>query len=218
MLRYNVNHSRIGTFFKRKGDVIVEKVDKRREKIYAYIQRRILEGSSPTVREICRELSVSSTSTVHSDLRSLVQDGLIEMEEGLNRTIRLPGAPAARVPLVGTVAAGVPILAQQNIEQYITVGLGYLRDKELFALRVKGDSMINAAILDGDVVIVERISSAENGQIVVAMVDDEATVKRYYKENGHYRLQPENDQMEPMIFDRVEVLGRVVAVQRIYNN
>lgn len=201
----------------KKGAFNVEKVDKRREKIYAYIQRRVLEGSPPTVREICRDLGVSSTSTVHSDLRNLVAAGQIEMTDGLNRTIRLPGAAAARVPLVGTVAAGTPILAQQNIEQYITVGLGRLRGKELFALRVKGDSMVNAAILDGDVVIVERVTTAENGQIVVAMVGDEATVKRYYKEGGHYRLQPENDAMAPIIVDSVEVLGRVVAVQRFYN-
>lgn len=194
----------------------MEKVEKRRERIYAYICGRIGSGSSPTVREICADLRVSSTSTVHSDLKALCSRGLIEMTGGLNRTIRLPGEAPARVPLVGTVAAGTPVLAAQNIEQYIPVGLPGAGDKTLFALRVKGDSMINAAILDGDIVIVEQSPVAENGRIVVAMIDGEATVKRYYKENGRFRLQPENDAMKPIFADGVEILGRVVAVQRFY--
>ncbi len=198
----------------------MEKVDKRREKMYAYILKRAEAGSSPTVREICTELGVASTSTVHSDLRALAKSGHIEMSEGLNRSIRLPGAPVTRVPLVGTVAAGRPILAVQNIERYIPIGVETARDKELFALRVRGDSMIKAAILDGDIVIVEKTGAVENGRIVVALVDDEATVKRFFRETGPdgavVRLQPENDSLEPIILDDVTVLGRVIGVQRYY--
>lgn len=196
----------------------MEKVDKRREKIYAYICTRINSGSSPTVREICSDLHISSTSTVHSDLKSLCTSGLIEMTGGLNRTIRLPGEPAVRVPLLGTVAAGLPITAVQNIEQYIPIGLPNPDGRELFALRVRGDSMVNAAILEEDIVIIERTPTAQNGQIVVAMVEGEATVKRYYKEDGHFRLQPENDNMQPIIADEVDILGRVLCVQRFYLN
>lgn len=195
----------------------MEKVEKRREKIYAYILERLAEGCSPTVREICNHLSIPSTSTVHSDLKHLLNLGLIEMTEGLNRTIRLPGGSAMRIPLVGTVAAGQPILAVQNIEQYISVGLDNASGRDLFALRVKGDSMINAAIMEGDVVVVESIPVAQNGQIVVAMVEEEATVKRFYKQGGKFRLQPENDNYEPIIVDKVEVLGKVVAVLRFYS-
>lgn len=196
---------------------MMEKVEKRRDKIYAYIRDRLGEGTPPTVREICQHLHIPSTSTVHSDLKHLVGTGLIEMTEGLNRTIRLPGAAAVRVPLLGTVAAGVPITAVQNIERYIPVGLDGMQGKELFALRVKGDSMIKAAIMEGDIVVVESSPTAENGRIVVAMVDDEATVKRFYKENGGYRLQPENDEYQPILVDSVEVLGPVLAVLRYYS-
>ena len=195
----------------------MEKVDRRREKIVQYIQERLNNGSSPTVREICEDLHIPSTSTVHSDLKYLVEIGSIEMMDGLNRTIRLPGAPGVRVPLVGTVAAGQPILALENIEQYLSVALPHVRGQQLFALRVKGDSMMRAAILEDDIVIIEKTPVASNGQIVVAMLEDEATVKRYYKENGHFRLQPENEAYEPIIVDRVDILGRVVSVIRYYN-
>lgn len=194
----------------------MKKVETRREKIYTYICERINQGFSPTVREICRDLQIISTSTVHSDLKSLRDAGYIDMTGNLNRSIKLPGEPTARVPLVGAVAAGKPILALQNIEQYINVSLPAAGFRKLFALRVKGDSMINAAILDGDIVVVEQTPSAENGWIVVAMVGDEATVKRFYKENGRFRLQPENDSMQPIIVDDVTILGRVLAVHRYY--
>lgn len=195
----------------------MEKVRKRRENIYAYILQRLDDGVSPTVREICEHLSIPSTSTVHSDLKHLMNTGRIEMTEGLNRTIRLPGTGATRVPLVGTVTAGQPILALQNIEEYIPVPISPKAGKELFALRVKGDSMINAAILDGDIIVVEQTPVANNGQIVVAMVNEEATVKRYYKENGGFRLQPENDNYEPIILNEVDILGEVVSVIRFYS-
>ncbi len=195
----------------------MEKVERRRDKIFKYICERINGGSAPTVREICSDLHISSTSTVHSDLKELCTRGLIEMIDGLNRTIRLPGEPAIRVPLVGTVAAGTPILAVENIEQYIPFGIPNMSDRELFALRVRGDSMKNAAILEGDIVFVEKRNTAENGQIVVAMLDDEATVKRYFKENGHIRLQPENETLAPIIAENVEILGIVVGLQRFYS-
>lgn len=194
----------------------MEKVDKRREKIYQYILQRLTQGTAPTVREICEYLNIPSTSTVHSDLKELVNTGCIEMTEGLNRTIRLPGISGTRVPLLGTVTAGEPILAVQNIEQYIPVAMSARLDQQLFALRVVGDSMIKAAILSGDIVVVECTPVAENGEIVVAMIDNEATVKRFYKENGAYRLQPENDDYAPIFTDQVDILGKVVSVMRFY--
>jgi len=195
---------------------IMEKVVRRREKIYQYILKRLGTGYSPTVREICSDLRISSTSTVHTDLRSLTEQGLIVMDEGRNRTIRLPGNAGVRVPLLGTVTAGIPILAVENIEQYIPVALTSSSDKEMFALRVRGDSMKNAAILNDDIVVVERTPTAENGEIVVALLDDEATVKRFFRENDKIRLQPENNDYTPIVTDNAEVLGKVVSVMRFY--
>jgi repressor LexA len=198
----------------------LQKVDDRREKMYAFIVKKVDSGISPTVREICTELRVSSTSTVHSDLRALREEGRIEMEEGLNRSIRLPGAQVARAPLVEAVAAGEPLFSARKIERFIPVSIKKAQNKELFALRVRGDSMIGAAILDGDIVVVERASEAEDGQIVVALLDGEATVKRFYKDESPegpvMRLQPENDAMEPILLHEVTILGRVLAVHRYY--
>ena len=192
----------------------MKKVESRRDRIYQYILSRIGAGISPTVREICEDLNIASTSTVHSDLHHLMDMGYIEMEEGRNRTIRLPGDNSVRVPLVGTVTAGVPILAVENIESYIPVALSASSDRDLFALHVRGDSMKNAAIIDGDIVVVEKAPTANNGDIVVALIDDEATVKRYFRENGAIRLQPENDAYEPIVSDEIELIGRVVSVMR----
>lgn len=192
----------------------MDKVNRRRERIYHYIVERIEDGSAPSVREICQALSIKSTSTVHSDLKAMADKGQILLTEGLNRAIRLPGRSSVSVPLVGAVAAGIPILAIENIESYLPVSSDLARGRELFALRVEGESMKDAAILPGDLVVVEKSSTAENGQIVVAMVEGEATVKRYYKENGHFRLQPENDAFAPLILDEVELLGRVISVIR----
>lgn len=195
----------------------MKKVETRREKIYQYIVERVSAGLVPTVREICEDVGIPSTSTVHTDLKHLIEAGLIEMTNGRNRTIRLPGGQSVRVPLLGTVAAGEPILAVQNIEQYIPVNFAGAGSKELFALRVKGDSMIKAAILDGDLVVVERQPAVDNGQIAVVMLEDEATVKRIYKENGGFRLQPENDNMQPVLVPQAEILGRVLSVIRYYD-
>ena len=184
--------------------------------ILDYIRSRIDEGLPPSVREICAALEIKSTSTVHKYLRELQERGLIEKGSRLNRAITLPEDRSVRVPLLGTVTAGQPILAVEEIEGYIPFKSRGLRSQDLFALRVRGESMIQAGILDGDIVIIRRTPAAENGDIVVALVEEEATVKRFYKENGRYRLQPENDSMEPIIVDSVVILGRVISLLREY--
>lgn len=184
--------------------------------ILDYIRDRIDEGLPPSVREICAALDIKSTSTAHKYLGELRERGLIEKGDRLNRAITLPDDRNLRVPLVGTVTAGQPILAVEEVEGYIPYRSRSLHSRDLFALRVRGESMIDAGILDGDIVIVRRTPAAENGEIVVALVEDEATVKRFYKEKGHYRLQPENDTMEPIIVDSVAILGRVVSLIREY--
>ena len=176
--------------------------------ILDYIRDRIDQGLPPSVREICAALEIKSTSTAHKYLK--------ELQDRMNRAITLPEERSLRVPLLGTVTAGQPILAVEEVEGYVPFRGQGLSSKDLFALRVRGESMIKAGILDGDIVIIRKTPTAENGQIVVALVEDEATVKRFYKENGHYRLQPENDAMEPIYVDSVSILGRVVALLREY--
>ncbi|MGN1121940.1 MAG: transcriptional repressor LexA, partial [Eubacteriales bacterium] len=177
---------------------------------------------APSVREICAALNIKSTSTAHMYVERLASKGYIERLAGKSRAIKksedaLDGGKRYRVPVVGQVAAGQPILATQNLEGYITYSSYHTFDEsKLFCLRVKGESMIDAGIFDGDYVIVEQRSYAENGEIVVAMVEDEATVKRFYKENGGFRLQPENKTMEPILVKEVSVLGKVVALVRHY--
>lgn len=184
--------------------------------ILDYIRDRIDEGLPPSVREICAALDIKSTSTAHKYLGELQERGLIEKGSRLDRAITLPDDRSIRVPLVGTVTAGQPILAVEEIEGYIPYRSRSLHSRDLFALRVRGDSMINVGILDGDIIIIRQTPTAENGDIVVALIEDEATVKRFYKEKGHYRLQPENDTMEPIIVDSVSILGRVVSLIREY--
>ncbi|WP_262395599.1 transcriptional repressor LexA [Youxingia wuxianensis] len=190
-------------------------LSKKEELILEVIRSFIDRGVPPTVREICSQLGIKSTSTVHRYLGQLQEKGYITKDENLNRSIRLTEGEMTRVPVVGLVTAGSPILAVEQIEQYIPVktrGDG----KDLFALHVRGESMIGAGILDGDIIIARRTSTAENGEIVVAMIDDEATVKRFYKEKGRYRLQPENDTMSPIYTDTVAILGKVVSLYREY--
>jgi len=177
-------------------------------------------GYPPSVRDICADLNIKSTSTAHMYLERLENKGYIQKESGKSRTIRIDDGSEDKkyqVPLLGQVAAGIPILTAENFEGYI----GYSTRKTyavdtLFALKVKGESMMNIGILDGDIVIVEQRNYAENGEIVVAMLEDEATVKRFFKENGEYRLQPENDKFEPIISNNVAILGKVVALIRYY--
>ncbi|EOS55374.1 MULTISPECIES: transcriptional repressor LexA [unclassified Anaerotruncus] len=183
--------------------------------VFDLIRRSIEKGVIPSVREIGAELGIKSTSSVHRYLTSLEEKGYIERGDGLNRSIRLPGSQVSHIPVLGVVTAGQPILAVESVEEYIPVQLRG-NSKELFALRVRGESMIKAGILDGDLIIARRTPTAENGEIVVALIDDEATVKRFYKENGGFRLQPENDTMEPIYTDHLMILGRVVGLQREY--
>ena len=197
----------------------MEKLTKTQQKVFDYIKEIIDErGLAPSVREIGAAVGLKSTSTVQYNLNALESAGYIERDPVLKRTIRIckNGTRAVHVPLVGTVTAGMPILAVESIEDYIPVPVN-TAGKELFALRVRGDSMINAAILDGDIAVIDKTPVAENGDIVVALIGDEATVKRFYKENGHFRLQPENDEYEPIIVDELAVLGKVVSIIRNYD-
>lgn len=178
----------------------------------------------PTVRDIQQGLNIKSTSTVHSYIERLKEKGYLNHSDRKSRSIRaVDPTPAKRdvahIPIVGTVAAGVPILAAQNIEDYIDLPLTRrsLRSSDLFALRVKGESMIGVGIMDGDIIVVRKENVAQNGEIVVALVGDEATVKTYYKENGHFRLQPENPTMAPIIVENeLVILGKVVSVHRFF--
>lgn len=196
---------------------------KSQQKVYDYILESSNNGRVPSVRELCEATGFKSTSTVAYHLKALEERNLIEREEGVNRCIRLKNEqPTSKVPLLGRVTAGQPILAVQDIESYITVPRNIAGGRELFGLRVVGESMINAGIFDGDIIIVNRTPVAQNGDIVVAMVEDEvsgeasATVKRFYKEKGHIRLQPENDAYEPIIVESAVLLGKVVTLIRNY--
>ena len=174
-------------------------------------------GYPPSVREICAHCNFKSTSTAHRAINSLSEKGYLKKKDNLNRAIGLAGSAGIKVPLVGTVTAGVPITAIEQITDYIDFNPDKTYSGKLFALKVRGDSMINAAILDGDTVIAEQTDTIENGEIAVVLVDGEsATVKRFFKENGHYRLQPENDTMEPIVTDNAAILGKVVAVIRYF--
>ncbi len=191
------------------------KLSENEKKVFEYIKQRIEDGYAPSVREICAEFGYKSTSTAHRYINLLRDKGLLEKEDNRNRAIRLNASRSTLVPLVGTVTAGKPITAIEDIAGYISFVPNKNYSGQLFALKVRGDSMINAAILDGDVVIAEQMPVVANGEIAVCLVDgDSATVKRFYKENGGYRLQPENDTMEPIYSDNVAILGKVVAVVR----
>ena len=195
----------------------MEKINETQKKVFEYIKRVISEkGIAPSVREIGAAVGLKSTSTVQYNLNALEMAGYIVRDPNLKRTIRLSGfgSKAVFVPLLGTVAAGTPIFADEQIEEYVPVALN--RDGSFFALHVRGDSMINAHILDGDIVVAEQTETAENGDIVVALIGDEATVKRFYRENGRFRLQPENDAYKPIITEELTLLGRVATVIRNY--
>lgn len=198
--------------------------DKQRE-ILACIKETILKkGYPPAVREICEAVNLKSTSSVHSHLESLEKNGYIRRDPTKPRTIEilddefaLTRREVVNVPLIGTVAAGTPILAQENIEDYMPIPAEMLPNKEIFMLRVKGDSMIEAGIFNNDQVLVAKQTTAQNGEMVVALVEDSATVKTFYKENGHYRLQPQNSAMAPIIVDEVQILGKVIGLFRFMN-
>ena len=195
--------------------------DKQRE-ILEYIRDTILaKGYPPAVREICEAVHLKSTSSVHSHLETLEKNGYIRRDPTKPRTIEildddfaLTRREMVNVPVVGTVAAGQPILAEENIEDYMPIPVEMLPNKEVFMLKVKGESMIEAGIFNNDKVIVAKQDTAKNGEMVVALVEDSATVKTFYKENGHIRLQPENSSMDPIIVDDVQILGKVIGVFR----
>lgn len=196
----------------------MDKINDTQMRIYDFLKERISCGVIPSVREIGANVGLKSTSSVQYNLDELERAGYIERDSMHKRSIRIAGISEniRHVPLLGTVAAGLPILAIEEIEEYIPYN-GYAgKDSVLFALHVKGESMINAGILDGDIIIAEQTPVADNGEIVIALIEDEATVKTFYKENGHFRLQPENDDFSPIIVNSVAVLGRVISLIRNY--
>ena len=199
--------------------------DKQRE-ILEYIKAEILNrGYPPAVREICEAVKLKSTSSVHAHLETLEKNGYIRRDptkpraiEIVDENFNLTRREMVNVPIVGKVAAGEPILAVENIENYFPIPAEFMPNAQSFLLKVKGDSMINAGIFDGDQVLVKQQSSAENGDMVVALVEDAATVKTFYKEDGYYRLQPENDEMDPiLVHGNLQILGKVFGVFRFYN-
>ena len=192
-------------------------------KILAYIEKATLQkGYPPSVREICEATGLKSTSTVHGHLIRLEKKGLLYRDSMKPRAISVPSdhqmyrTDMVQVPVVGKVTAGVPITATENIEDYITLPQAMLGEGEHYILSVSGESMIEAGIMDGDFVVVRKQNVAYNGDIVIAMIEDEATVKRFYKENGVFRLQPENPTMKPIIVPEVTILGKVVSLYRIF--
>lgn len=199
-----------------------EKLSKKQQEILDYIKSEILsKGYPPSVRDICQAVGLKSTSSVHAHLEKLEEYGYIRRDPAKSRTIEILddtfGAQRremVNVPEVGTVAAGMPLLAEQNITDYIPIPVEMLPNAETFILRVRGESMINAGIFNGDRVIVARQNTADNGEIVVALIDDSATVKRFYREKGHVRLQPENDTMDPIIVPDCTILGKVIGLFR----
>ena len=202
------------------------KISPKQTEILEYIKSEIINrGFPPAVHEICEAVNMKSTSSVHSHLETLERNGYIRRDPTKPRAIEivddnfnLTRRELVNVPVVGRVAAGEPILAVENVENYFPIPAEFMPNSQTFMLNVKGESMINAGILDGDQILVQQQSTAENGDIVVALIDDSATVKTFYKEDGYYRLQPENDTMEPIIVkDDLKILGKVIGVFRFFH-
>ena len=200
------------------------KISDKQKQILEYIKQEILnKGYPPTVRDICDAVGLKSTSSVHAHLESLEKNGYIRRDPTKPRAIEIIDdnfnmvrREVVNVPLVGQVAAGQPILADENISSYFPVPAEYMPKGQSFMLKVKGESMINAGIFDGDHIIVEQQNTARNGDIIVALMEDSATVKTFYKEDGHIRLQPENDTMDPIIVQDCKILGKVFGVFRFF--
>ncbi len=198
------------------------KISKKQLEILEYIKSEILRiGYPPAVREICEAVNLKSTSSVHAHLESLEKNGYIRRDptkpraiEIIDDTFNLTRREVANVPMIGQVAAGEPILAEENITNYFPIPIEFMPNNPTYMLKVRGESMINVGIYDGDYVLVEQMPVANNGDMVVALVEDSATVKTFYKEAGYYRLQPENDDMDPIIVNEVEILGKVIGVFR----
>ncbi len=202
------------------------KISAKQQEILEYIKLQILErGFPPSVRDICEAVHLKSTSSVHSHLETLEKNGYIRRDptkpraiEILDDSFQLMRREMANVPIVGRVAAGEPILAEQNIESYFPIPTEFLPNNQTFLLKVRGESMINAGILDGDYVLVEQAQTARNGDMVVALIEDGATVKTFYREEGVIRLQPENDFMDPIIVTDVSIMGKVIGVFRFFRS
>lgn len=200
------------------------RISAKQEEILEFIKSEIMhKGYPPAVREICEAVHLKSTSSVHSHLETLEKNGYIRRDPTKPRAIEiidddfnLVRREIVNVPLLGEIAAGEPIFAEQNIESYFPILPEHMPSGEAFMLKVRGESMINVGIYDGDQILVKKQDTAKNGDIVVALVEDSATVKTFYKEDGHYRLQPENDSMEPIIVDKVEILGKLAGLFRMY--
>ena len=200
------------------------KISKKQSEILEYIKSQIInKGYPPSVRDICEAVDLKSTSSVHSHLETLEKNGYIRRDPTKPRAIEiiddnfnLSRREVVNVPIVGKVAAGQPILAVENIESYFALPMEFMPNEQCFMLKVQGDSMINAGIFDGDTIIVEQCQTARNGDMVVALVEDSATVKTFYREADHIRLQPENDGMEPIIVPDCQILGRVFGVFRFF--
>ncbi len=200
-------------------------ISEKQKAILEYIKEQILKkGYPPSVREICKAVNLKSTSSVHSHLDTLEKNGYIRRDPAKPRTIEILDDEFAvttrremvSIPIVGTVTAGVPILAVENIEGYYPVPSDMLPNGEMFMLKVQGDSMINAGILNGDIVIIQKQKTARNGEIVCALLEDSATIKTFYKEDGHIRLQPQNDAYSPIIVPGCEILGKVIGLIRMH--
>ena len=200
------------------------RITQKQSEILEYIKSQILnKGYPPSVRDICTAVNLKSTSSVHAHLESLEKNGYIRRDPTKSRTIEiiddnfnLSRREVVNIPLLGQVAAGQPLLAVENITNYFPIPAEYLPNEDTFMLKVKGDSMVNMGIYDGDQIIVKKQNTAHNGEVIVALVDDSATVKRFYKEEGHIRLQPENDTMDPIIVDDCQILGKVFGVLRFF--
>lgn len=195
----------------------------KQSEIYEFIKNQVnTKGYPPSVREICEAVNLSSTSTVHGHLTRLEKKGLIRRDPTKPRAIELLQEPYQRkemidIPIVGKVTAGIPILAEESIEDYLTIPIDFVNStNELFILKVQGDSMIEAGIHDKDLAIIEKSSIASNGDIIVALIENEATIKRFYKENGYIRLQPENSTMKPIIVEDCKILGKLSGIYRKY--
>ena len=200
------------------------KISKKQREILDFIKKHILnKGYPPSVREICNGVNLKSTSSVHSHLETLERNGYIRRDPSKPRTIEivddefnLTRREVRYVPMIGTITAGQPILAVENIEGYFPVLPEFMPNKDTFMLKVKGESMINSGIYDGDQIIVQRQNTAENGDIVAALIDDSVTVKTFYKEDGYYRVQAENDGMDPILVNEVSILGKVIGLFRMF--
>ena len=197
------------------------KISAKQQEILEYIKDEILhKGYPPAVREICQAVNLKSTSSVHSHLETLEKNGYIRRDpkpraiEIMDDTFNLNRREMVNVPILGNVAAGEPLFAEENIEDYFPIPAEMVPNSEVFMLHVRGESMINVGILDGDNVLVQQQSTAKDGEMVVALVEDSATVKTFYKEDGYIRLQPENDTMEPIIVPDCQILGKVFGIFR----